>query len=185
MHLVPTTISGAYVIEPELLKDKRGFFARTFCQDQFASEGLVDTFKQWSLSFNVQSGTIRGLHLQLAPFAEVKLIRCTMGRIFDVIVDVRPDSPTFKSWFSTELSAENRHTLYVPAGLAHGFQTLEDSCEVQYHMSTNYEPRASSGIKYDDQSLAIEWPLPVSIVSDKDMELLPLAEFLELQAARI
>ncbi len=151
MNLVATNIAGAFVIEPVLFHDNRGFFTRTFCQKIFAKDGLECTFEQWSISFNDKSGTIRGMHLQLHPHEQTKMVRCTRGQILDVIVDVRPESPTFKKTFAITLSADNRKTLYVPTGLVHGFQTLEDNCEVNYFMSGTYSPQVESGIRYDDK----------------------------------
>ena len=163
-----TGLSGAYVMEPERRTDERGFFARTLCQDELAKKGLVGSFVQANVSFNTRKGTLRGMHFQVAPREEVKVVRCTMGAIFDVIVDLRSNSKTFKRWFGLELTAENRLALYVPAGFAHGFQTLEDSSEVLYEMGEFYSPEHARGVRHDDRAFAIRWPLPVSCISERD-----------------
>lgn len=182
MNLVATNITGAYLIEPTLFRDDRGFFARTYCQDFFSKNGLEINFQQWNISFNLKSGTIRGMHLQLPPHAQTKIVRCTKGKILDVIVDVRPNSPTFKQSFSTILSPETLNSLYVPAGLVHGFQTLEDNSEVNYAVCGQYAPHVESGIRYDDKGLAIDWPLPMTVISEKDLKLPSLQDFLKIQA---
>ena len=181
MKIVPTKLDGAFIIEPEMLADERGFFARTYCREDFQQAGLADTSLQCSISFNNKKGTLRGLHFQYAPYEETKLIRCTMGTIFDVIVDLRPSSPTFKSWIGVKLSAANRIALYVPGGFAHGFQTQEDNCEVYYQMSTGYVPAAAAGVRYNDSELAISWPLPVTVISARDLAL-PFVTDLKTQA---
>ncbi|MBJ6611084.1 MAG: dTDP-4-dehydrorhamnose 3,5-epimerase [Candidatus Thiothrix moscowensis] len=163
-----TCLRGAYVIDPLIIGDERGFFARAWCQKEFGAHGLVTAFVQSNLSFNKFEGTLRGMHRQIAPAEEVKLVRCTKGRIYDVIVDLRPDSPTHRQWFGVELSAENHRMLYVPAGFAHGYQTLEDNCEVFYQVSEFYTPEYERGARYDDPSFGIQWPLAVSAVSPKD-----------------
>jgi dTDP-4-dehydrorhamnose 3,5-epimerase len=164
-----TAIPGAYVVEPEPLSDERGFFARVFDSEEFAARGLDGTLIQWSLSYNAQAGTLRGMHFQAEPHAETKLVRCTSGSLYDVIVDLRPDSTAFKSWTAVELSAENRFALYIPKGLAHGFQTLEDGTEVQYGISEPYEPSAAGGVRWDDPAFGIDWPdTERRTMSDKD-----------------
>jgi dTDP-4-dehydrorhamnose 3,5-epimerase len=171
MKLIATPLRNAYVIEPELLEDERGFFARTWCQQEFSQWGLHSNFVQCNISFNKKQGTLRGLHYQTAPHEEVKLIRCTMGSVYDVIVDIRPNSPTFKHWFGVELSADNRLMLYVPAGFAHGFQTLTDNAEVFYQMSNFYEPANACGIRWDSPLFNIQWPLEPTVMSERDKQL--------------
>ena len=163
-----TTLRGAYLIEPELLHDERGFFARVFCQQEFELHGLSTHFVQCSISHNARKGTLRGMHYQAAPHEEAKLIRCTRGAIYDVIVDLRRDSPTYRRWAAVELTAENRLMLYVPQGLAHGFQALCDDVEVFYQISEFYHPEGARGIRWNDRSLAISWPLADPIVSQRD-----------------
>ena len=158
MIFAETKLKGAYVIEPERLEDERGFFARTFGHEEFAAHGLRNRFVQCSISFNQKKGTLRGMHYQVAPYEEAKLVRCTMGAIYDVIIDLRSGSPTFKQWVAVELTAQNRNMLYVPEGLAHGFQSLEDDTEVFYQISEFYHPESARGIRWDDPALAIEWP---------------------------
>jgi dTDP-4-dehydrorhamnose 3,5-epimerase len=174
MQFRETALSGAYVIEPEPARDERGFFARTFCAREFSRLGLATELAQCSTSFNKSKGTLRGLHYQAAPHAEDKLVRATMGAVFDVIVDLRADSTTFGRWFGAVLSAENRRALYIPKGFAHGFQTLQDDSEVFYQISTFYEPASVRGLRWDDPDLAIAWPDPAhAILSERD-RLLPL-----------
>lgn len=164
-----TEIPGAFVVEPEPIADERGFFARTFDADEFAARGLETDYVQWSVSFNERAGTLRGLHFQREPHAEVKLVRCARGSLYDVIVDLRPDSPSFRRWTAVELSAENRLALYIPKGLAHGFQTLDDSTEVVYAISERYEPTAAAGARWDDPAFGIEWPpAEERLMSEKD-----------------
>ena len=168
MRFVPTALAGAYLVEPELIADTRGFFARTYCEREFAEHGLHDRPVQCNISHNKARGTLRGMHFQRPPYGEAKLVRCTSGRIYDVIVDLRGDSPTFRQWAGYELTALNRNALYIPEGFAHGFQTLEDDCEVFYQMFSFFEPGSSSGVRWDDPAFAIEWPEAVSVISDKD-----------------
>lgn len=163
-----TRLSGAFVIEPVLIEDERGFFARTFCQHEFEAQKLDPCIAQCNISFNGKAGTVRGMHFQAAPHEETKVVRCTMGAIHDVIIDLRPESTTFKQWIGVELSAQNRLMLYIPKGFAHGFQTLVDDTEVSYQMGTFYEPTAARGIRWNDPAFQIEWPLPVSLISEKD-----------------
>ena len=165
-----TRLAGAYLIGPERVEDERGFFARTFCVEEFRARGLVTTCVQCSVSFNTRKGTLRGLHYQAAPHAETKLVRCTMGAIYDVIVDLRPDSPTFRQWFAADLTAENRAILYVPEGLAHGFQTLADKSEVLYQMSEPYHPECARGVRWNDPGIDIHWPLDIAVQSARDRE---------------
>jgi len=168
MRFVTTRLAGAFIIEPEPQSDARGLFARTFCAREFKQQGLATTFAQCSTSFNVARGTLRGLHYQLAPACEVKLVRCTAGAIHDVIVDLRRDSPTYRQHLEVELTAHNRRALYVPEMFAHGFQTLEDKTEVLYQISEFYTPDKSTGVRFDDPKLGIPWPLPVTAMTDKD-----------------
>ena len=168
MQFIPTALADAYVIEPDRLEDERGFFARTWCQQEFTQHGLDANLVQCNLSFNKKKGTLRGIHLQLPPFAETKLVRCTQGAIYDVIVDLRPHSTTYLKWTAVKLTAENRQTLYVPKGFGHGFQTLADNTEVIYHMSEFYHPDAARGIRWDDPVFNINWTQPVSVISDRD-----------------
>jgi dTDP-4-dehydrorhamnose 3,5-epimerase len=163
-----TKLKGAFLIEPERLEDERGFFARTWCQREFAARGLNATWVQSSVSFNRTKGTLRGMHYQKAPYEETKLVRCTMGAIFDVLVDLRPGSPTFQQWTAAELTAENRRMLYVPCGVAHGFQTLVDNTEVCYEISEFYHPEAAGGVCWNDPAFGIPWPLPVGPMSERD-----------------
>ena len=168
MKLFPTTLDGAWLIEMLELRDERGFFARTFCADFLRSAGLESMFPQHSMSATVRRGAVRGLHFQNAPAAEVKIVRCLKGAIWDVMVDLRPDSPNFCRWEAFELSAENRRQLYVPKGFAHGFQSLVDNVEVAYLISEYYAPDAASGVRYDDPAFGIAWPLPITTLSAKD-----------------
>ena len=167
-----TELKGAYVIEPVASIDERGFFARTFCAEEFAKRGLAAGMAQCSTSFNTRRGTLRGLHYQDEPHAEDKLVRVTMGAVFDVIVDLRNGSPSYGRWFGQTLSAENRRMLYIPKGFAHGFQTLQDNSEVFYQISTFYEPASVRGIRWNDPDLAITWPdADHAIISDRDRTL--------------
>jgi dTDP-4-dehydrorhamnose 3,5-epimerase len=168
VRFTQTPLRGAYLIDLEPHPDERGFFARTFCAREFEEHGLSPVVVQANMSFNRRKGTLRGMHYQLPPAAEAKLVRCTRGAIHDVIVDLRPDSPTHLQGFGVELSADNRTALYVPEVFAHGFQTLEDETEVAYQVSEFYAPGQERGIRHDDPALAIEWPLPVSVISEKD-----------------
>lgn len=173
-----TELAGAYVVEPEPIEDQRGFFARTFCAETFARQGLAASFDQISISFNRTAGVLRGLHLQRPPKAEAKLIRCTAGAVFDVIVDLRAGSPTYGRWIGVELSAANRRQLYVPPGLAHGFQAIMDGTELAYHIASPYAPELQDGVRFDDPDLAVAWPDPHgAIVSDRDRNLPTLSAF--------
>ena len=170
MVFVETSLPGAWIIELEQLADDRGWFARTYDADEFEARGLDPNVAQCNASFNVRRDTLRGLHYQAEPHGESKLVRCVRGAIFDVAVDVRPDSSTYRCWHCVELSAENRRAFYIPAGLAHGFQTLTDDCEVLYQMGTRYVAEAARGVRWDDPALAIEWPQPRGerIISARD-----------------
>jgi dTDP-4-dehydrorhamnose 3,5-epimerase len=168
MIFTPTELRDATIIDMEPFQDERGFFARTWCQREFAEQGLVANVVQANMSSNRRKGTVRGMHYQRAPHAETKLVRVVRGAIYDVIIDLRPESPTFKGWVGVELSAENRRALYVPEGFAHGFQTLADDTEVLYQVSAFYTPGAEGGLRHDDPAFAVRWPLPVSVISPKD-----------------
>ena len=168
MKFVATPLAGAVVVELEPAHDARGFFARTFCRDEFRAAGLPGEFVQTSLSYNARRGTLRGMHFQAAPQEEPKLVRCGRGAIFDIVVDLRRDSPTHRRWFGIELSAENRRALYVPPGFAHGFQTLADDSEVLYAMAVAYVAELARGVRWNDPAFAIAWPLPNPIVSERD-----------------
>jgi dTDP-4-dehydrorhamnose 3,5-epimerase len=168
MKFKPLSIHEACLIEPEPIGDSRGSFARNFCAREFAAHGLATEFVQHSLSRNALKGTLRGMHFQTAPHQEAKLVWCTKGAIFDVYLDLRPGSPTFLKWEGYELSGENGRQLYIPAGCAHGFQTLTDDAEIFYRISQFYAPEASTGVRFDDKAFGIEWPLPVTVMSDKD-----------------
>jgi dTDP-4-dehydrorhamnose 3,5-epimerase len=170
-----TPLAGAWVLEPERIEDERGFFARTYCRHDFEARGLDPAIAQCSVSFNHRRGTLRGLHFQIAPHEEVKLVRVTRGAVWDVIVDLRPASPTFRQHFSVVLSADQRNELYIPKGMAHGFQTLEDATEVFYQISEPYAPDFARGYRWDDPAFAIPWPEPVTAISEKDRNL-PLLE---------
>jgi dTDP-4-dehydrorhamnose 3,5-epimerase len=161
-------LAGAYTIEMDRLEDERGFFARSYCAAEFAARGLGLAMPQSSVSFNARRGTLRGLHYQAAPHAEDKLVRCTAGAIYDVIVDLRPDSPTARRWFGVELSAANHRSLFVPQGLAHGFMTLRDDTEVLYMISVPYTPGFERGVRWNDPAIGISWPAAPSVVSARD-----------------
>lgn len=169
MKFTPTPLPGVFLIEPEPIEDERGFFARTFCAQEFARHGLNPHLSQCSISYNARAGTLRGMHWQAEPHAEAKLIRCTQGAIYDVALDLRPHSPMFKRWFATELSAKNHRSFYIPEGCAHGFQTLTDDCEVCYQISAPYVPEAAQGVRWDDPDFGIEWPSTVRrVLSPRD-----------------
>ncbi len=168
MIFVETNLKDALVLEPERLADGRGFFARTFCQKELQSRGIDFSVAQCDVSFNQTKGTVRGMHYQRDPYAEAKLVSCRKGAIYDVIIDLRPGSPTFKRWLSVELSEENRRTLYIPKGFAHGFQTLVDETEVFYMMSEFFRPECAGGVRWSDPAFQIRWPLPVTGISEKD-----------------
>ena len=161
-------LSGAYLIEPERREDERGWFARTFSQDEFQAYGLNPLIVQSSVSFNHRAGTLRGMHYQADPHAEAKVVRCTAGAIYDAILDLRPFSPTFKQWLAVELTADNHRMLYIPEGLAHGFQTLVDHSEVLYQMSEFYHPESARGVRWNDPAFGIEWPAAERIISERD-----------------
>jgi dTDP-4-dehydrorhamnose 3,5-epimerase len=168
MIFTPTPLKDAYLIDLELRADDRGAFARTFCAQEFAAHGLKPTVAQCNLSFNHKAGTLRGMHYQLPPAAETKLVRCTKGGIYDVIIDMRPDSPTYLQHFGVELTADNRRALYVPELFAHGYQALTDGAEVVYQVGEFYTPGYERGLRYDDPTFGIVWPMPVTVISPKD-----------------
>lgn len=176
MIFTETSLAGAFVIDLNKRLDNRGFFARTFSRDEFAARGLDTTVVQANVSFNRTKGTVRGMHFQFPPAAETKLVRCTRGTIIDVIVDLRPESPTFLQHTSVELSGDNGRSLYVPKRFAHGFQVLEDGTEVTYLTGNDYAPQHEGGLAYDDPALGITWPLAATEMSPKDREWRPWAE---------
>jgi dTDP-4-dehydrorhamnose 3,5-epimerase len=161
-------LAGAYTVELDRLEDERGFFARSYCAQEFAERGLPAAMPQTSVSFNARRGTLRGLHYQAEPHAEEKLVRCTAGAIYDVIVDLRPDSPTLRRWFGVELSADNHRALFVPKGMAHGLITLCDETEVLYMISVPYVPDSARGVRWNDPAIGIVWPMPPSVMSARD-----------------
>ena len=161
-------ISGVFHVEQELHRDDRGFFARTWCQEEFKRRGLNDRLVQCSVSFNAKKGTLRGMHYQVAPYREAKLVRCSHGAIYDVAVDLRPESPTFKHHVGVELSEQNRKMLYVPEGLAHGFITLRDQTEVLYHISEFWSPAHARGVRWNDPAFGIKWPVQPETIADRD-----------------
>ncbi len=168
MIFTPTALKDATLIDIEKREDARGFFARAWCAEEYEQHGLDTALAQCSISFNHKRGTLRGMHWQAEPHGEVKVVRCTAGAIYDVIVDVRPESPTFRKWIGVELSASNRRMLYIPKGFAHGFQTLADDTEVFYFISAFYAPDAARGARYNEPAFGIAWPLPVSVIAAKD-----------------
>jgi dTDP-4-dehydrorhamnose 3,5-epimerase len=165
-----TKLKGAFIVELEKFEDERGFFALSWSRRAFAEHGLESQLDECNISFNGKKGTLRGMHYQEGPHGQVKLVRCTMGSIYDVIIDLRSDSPTFKQWIGAELTATNRLMLYVPKDFAHGFQTLEDNAEIAYQMSDYYHPADGRGLRWDDPALGIQWPLPVTIISKSDRQ---------------
>lgn len=171
MIFMDTSVAGAVVIEPGRFTDERGHFARTYCESEFCKRGLDARVSQCSTSFNISAGTLRGMHYQADPHAEAKLVRCTRGAVHDVALDLRPDSPSYRRWHAVELSEENGRALFVPAGCAHGFQTLRDASEVLYQISVPYEPSAARGVRWDDPAFGISWPAPPPsgrTLSDRD-----------------
>lgn len=168
MRLEPFELEGLFLVEPERRSDARGFFARTFCERELAAAGLHSRFPQCNISFNTEKGTLRGMHFQAAPYPEAKLVRCTKGAIFDVVIDLRSSSPTFCKWAAVELNEENRRALYVPPGFGHGFQALTPGSEVLYMMGEYYRPELARGVRWDDPAFGIEWPIGSPIVSERD-----------------
>lgn len=163
-------LKGAFVIELERREDSRGFFARGFCQNEFQAHGLKPTVAQGNIASNIRKGTLRGMHFQYPPAAESKLVRCTRGAIYDIIVDLRPESPTYLQHFGVELNEDNQRALYVPERFAHGYQTLTDKTDTSYLVGEFYTPEAEGGLLYNDPSLKLHWPLPVSVISEKDQK---------------
>jgi dTDP-4-dehydrorhamnose 3,5-epimerase len=166
-----TPLKDAYCLDVETVEDERGFFARVWCREEFAKYGLSPEMVQGSVSFNRKKGTLRGMHFQLPPYAETKIVRCTHGRLLDVIIDLRPSSLTYKQWYGVELTAANRKMLVIPPGFAHGFQTLENDTEVFYLISESYHPEAARGVRWNDQAFAIKWPeVDRRIISQRDQQ---------------
>jgi dTDP-4-dehydrorhamnose 3,5-epimerase len=176
MIFTETPLCGAFVIDLERREDDRGFFARAFCQHEFAAHGIKPLIAQANIGFNRRKGTVRGMHFQYPPAAETKLVRCSRGAILDIIVDLRPESPTYLQHFSVELTAENHRGILVPERFGHGYQALEDDTETTYHLSEFYAPGSEGGLRYDDPALQLTWPLPVTAISEKDLRWKPLSE---------
>lgn len=170
MLFTETVLKGAFIVDVELREDERGFFARSWCENEFKEHGLNSHIAQCNISFNKKQGTLRGLHYQVSPFAEEKLVRCTRGAICDVIVDLRPESLTFKQWLRVELTKENHRSIFIPAGFAHGFQTLQDNSEVFYQMSEFFHPECARGVRWNDPAFGIDWPINQQIISQRDQE---------------
>ena len=168
MIFEPLALDGAYLIKPEINEDERGFFARSFCKEEFRAHGLVDEYVQCNISYNRKKGTLRGMHYQLPPHEETKLVRCTKGAMYDVIVDIRKDSPTREKWLGTEINEDNRHMIYIPEGFAHGFISLVNDTEVFYQMSTYYDADSVSGFCWNDPVVNIKWPIENIIISKND-----------------
>jgi dTDP-4-dehydrorhamnose 3,5-epimerase len=168
LKFTKTELKGAYIIELNKIEDKRGFFARSWCKKEFEEHGLNSNAAQTNVSYNLRKGTLRGMHFQDEPYAETKLVRCTRGAIYDVIIDLRPDSVTYKKWLGVELSADNGKMLYVPENFAHGFQTLKDDTEVTYQVTQYYTPGYEKGIRWNDPAFRIDWPVTVAVISEKD-----------------
>lgn len=169
MLFTKTTLKDAWLIDLEKRGDERGFFARTMCVDEFAQHGMDTEYLQQNVSVSVHKGTLRGMHFQKPPYAETKLVRCLKGAVVDIIIDLRPDSPTYMKWEAFELSDRNYRQLYVPKDFAHGFQTLTDNVEVSYLVAGKYTPSQEGGVRYDDPAFRISWPLPVTVISEKDL----------------
>ena len=176
MIFTETEIDGTFLIEPEFIEDERGYFARSFCQEEFAHAGIDFLPVQCNVSYNKKAHTLRGMHFHAAPYEEAKLVRCSSGRIFDVAVDIRPASPSFKKWIGFELSRENGRALFIPAGCAHGFLTLEEDSEVFYQMSPAYTPGHDRGFHWNDPTIGIDWPASPKVISSRDADLGPLEE---------
>jgi dTDP-4-dehydrorhamnose 3,5-epimerase len=168
MNFTETKLQGAYLVDIEKLEDERGFFARAWCRTEFESAGLNSRAVQANVSYNHSRGTLRGMHYQIAPYQETKLIRCTRGAIYDVIIDLRTGSPTYKQWIGVELTADNYRMLFVPEDFAHGFQTLQDNTEIAYQVTQFYTPGSEKGIRWNDPAFGIRWPLEVEVISEKD-----------------
>jgi dTDP-4-dehydrorhamnose 3,5-epimerase len=170
MRFLETALPGVHVLEQERHADVRGYFARTWCTNELTAHGLDASLLQTSVSYNHRRGTLRGLHYQAPPYAEVKLVRCARGALLDVAVDIRPDSPTFRKWVGVELTADNGKALYIPKGFAHGFYTLADATEVEYFISAEYRPDAARGLRYNDGFFSIGWPGPVAVIAERDRD---------------
>lgn len=168
MIFTPTPLSGAYVVDIEPHEDNRGFFARAWCQKEFEAKGLNTRIVQINIGYNKRRGTVRGMHFQLPPDAEVKAVRCVRGAVYDVILDLRAGSPTYKKWFGVELTESNHKLIYIPEGFAHGYQALRDDTETIYQNSAFYAPSSASGVRYNDPAFQIKWPLPVEVLSEQD-----------------
>lgn len=168
MQFTETKLKGAFVIEPRLLEDPRGFFTRTWSRREFLEAGCDPEFVECNVSYNHRAGTLRGMHWQAAPYGQVKMVRCTMGALWDVIIDLRPGSATFAQWFAVELSARNRRQLYIPVGFAHGFVTLADETEVFYQMGGTFNAASARGARWDDPAFGIEWPREVGVIIERD-----------------
>ncbi|MGL4243042.1 MAG: dTDP-4-dehydrorhamnose 3,5-epimerase [Beijerinckiaceae bacterium] len=168
MRITPTPLAGLFVVDITPIEDPRGFFARTYDADAFRAAGLPADWPQHSISFNRRRGTLRGMHYQADPKPEPKLVRCTRGSVFDVAVDIRPTSPTHRRWFGLELTAERRNALYIPAGFAHGFVTLEDDSELLYQIGERYDAPLARGLRWNDTAFAIDWPIPPEVMSERD-----------------
>lgn len=168
MIFTPTTLAGSFVIDLQPFSDERGWFARFYCEKEFEQIGHTKKWVQLNHSTTYSKGSIRGMHYQLPPFREIKMVRCIAGAVYDVIIDIRKDSATFLQWFGTELSAANKRMLYIPEGFAHGFQCLTDNCELIYHHSEFYTPNAEGGIRFNDPAIPIQWPLPAGTLSARD-----------------
>jgi dTDP-4-dehydrorhamnose 3,5-epimerase len=176
MIFTETKLKGAFIIDLERREDPRGFFARAFCQHEFAAHGLKPVIAQANIGFNLRKGTLRGMHFQYPPAAETKLVRCSRGAVHDIIVDLRPESPTYLEHITVELSADNHRGIYIPERFAHGYQALEDNTETTYHVGEFYTAGSEGGLLYNEPRLRLEWPLPVSVISDKDRQWKPLSE---------
>jgi dTDP-4-dehydrorhamnose 3,5-epimerase len=168
MRFIETKLAGAFVIEPQLFEDERGFFTRTFSQREFLQHGCNPELLECNVSFNNRAGTLRGMHFQMTPYAQAKLVRCTAGAIWDAIIDLRPGSPTLRQWVGVELTAGNHRALYIPEGFAHGFITLADETEVFYQMGGVYNAEAARGVRWNDPAFGIEWPRQVAVINDRD-----------------
>ena len=176
MIFTETRLKGAFIVELERREDERGYFARAFCQKEFAAHGLKPIIAQANIASNLKAGTVRGMHFQYPPAAESKLVRCTRGAIVDIIVDLRPESPTYLQHVTVRLDEDNMRALYVPERFAHGYQALRDNTDTSYQVGEFYTPETEGGLMYDDPKLGLEWPMPVSVISPKDQKFRPLAE---------
>lgn len=176
MQFHPTSLNDVYLIKPDLREDERGFFARVFCVDEFKEHGLNTHWQQANIANNKNRGITRGMHYQASPNAEVKLVRCTRGSVFDAAIDLRPDSKTYRQWFGTELSASNQHMLYIPEGFAHGYQVLEDNSELHYMVSAKYSPESEGGVCWNDPAVQIQWPIQDSVILSEKDEVWPLLD---------